>query len=313
MLKIDNLDVYDVIIAWGAGQNFKDLYRNQFRIDYLVDQDGKKVGNVIHGKTVSLMIDDLVKDKNTLFVVSSSDYYYEIHECIRGNYPSADIISLRDLIMLYGGERNYYCLWGIDAIVNDILMRAGYSYPDIKYIEVGANHPLHGSATMSMYMKGSEGMLIEPNPELIPSLVEMRPRDKVLNCGVGSEESSMTFYRLDNSYRSSFDPETVKKNVELGFSIVDKIDVPIKTLDSIFEKMPTEWSKSCYVSVATMGFEDRVLRGFDHMKWAPPIVSVGYSSDRVLEEKIFKDYRIIAEVPKHKILVTQEIYRIIMG
>lgn len=60
---IDNLDSYDVIIAWGAGRDFKVYYRNQFRIDTLVDKDEKNTERSLKEKLSLLLIKNLFEIK----------------------------------------------------------------------------------------------------------------------------------------------------------------------------------------------------------------------------------------------------------
>lgn len=54
----------------------------------------------------------------------------------------------------------------------------------MSYLEIGANHPISTSSTYLLYRKGAEGVLVEANPRLIPSLKRVRDRDKILNAAV---------------------------------------------------------------------------------------------------------------------------------
>ena len=41
-MKVKNLNTYDYIMIWGAGQQFQSRFRNQFKVDYLIDKKCEK-------------------------------------------------------------------------------------------------------------------------------------------------------------------------------------------------------------------------------------------------------------------------------
>ncbi len=313
-MKVKNLNTYDYIMIWGAGQQFQSRFRNQFKVDYLIDKKCEKkdketmVGIPLIAPTE---LQKICNNGKSLIVVSSDKYYEEICEEIREIPIECEIVKLTDLLAVYGTDNKSFCFWGIDALVKDILQRCDYQITDMSYIEVGANHPIHGSATEAFYLLGARGILIEPNPDCMPVLEELRPGDVCLNCGIGKENASMKFYRFaDNSYRNSFDIVEVKKNVARGYKLLDEIEIPIVSLDNVIEKYKVDTAQT-YLSIQVMGSELEVLDGFAYQNYEFPIISIAYYDDKVLKHRIFKDYREIARVPKHVILVKPEIYNAI--
>lgn len=310
-MRLDDLGKYEHIAIWGAGVEFKQKFRKQFHVSYLLDKDVDKQGEIVNGLPVASpeILADL---KNVLVVISSTRCSNEILSEIKSKYPGYDAISLDEILYVLGRNQQTFCLWGIDAFVRDICLRGGHKLPNMSYIEIGCNHPFYGSATASFYLAGAHGILIEPDERFNSVINDMRPRDTLLNCGIGKKSGEMTFYRMDNSYRSSFDIEVVRLNEKRGFRVVEEVKVPVRTLDWVIETYNVD-AESAYLSIPSMGAERDVLDGYDHKKYPVPVLSVGFNSADVLQARIFEDYKVIGEVPRHKILVRNDIYERIMG
>lgn len=307
-MYIDNLENYNRIVIWGSGKGLEDWYHNEFKVDFIVDKDLLKEGMIVKGlsvKNIRVLTEEYAG--KTLIVVSALKFYEEIKEEIYQMGIVADVVDIKLMNYIYDKSKKSFCLWGIDVLVSDILERSGYELSEISYIEVGANHPYYGSATANMYLNGAKGILIEPNPDLYEILSELRSRDKVITCGVAEDEGNMTFYRLDNSYRNTFDYEQVSKNIERGYELVDEILVPVHTLNKIIDENEIDSTKT-YLSIQVMGSEKSVLNAFEYKTYQFPIISIAYYSDDVLDMPIFQDYKVIAQVPRHIILVKKEIF-----
>ncbi|MCM1425823.1 MAG: FkbM family methyltransferase [Eubacterium sp.] len=307
-MKVKALGHYDYIIIWGIGRQFRTYFKNQFKVDFLIDRNGG--GKMVSGipTLYPMNLPDICNKGKTLIVVSSDKYYEDIIADIKEMALDCETVRLIDLLAVYGTENKSFCCWGVDALAKDILQRSGYPISDMSYIEVGANHPIHGSATEAFYLLGARGILIEPNPDCMSVLQELRPEDKCLNCGIGKEKGTMKFYRFaDNSYRNSFDWGEVKKNIARGYKLQDEIEIPIISINDVIEKYNVDTSKT-FLSIQVMGSEWEFLEGFSYNNYDFPVISIAYYDDKVLEHSIFRDYKEIARVPKHIILVKQEIY-----
>lgn len=310
-MKIKSIGTYDHVLIWGIGQQFQTLFKNQFKVDFIVDRkscdDGKRILGIPLIPPEKLP--DICSKGKTLIVVSSNKYYEDIYEKTKKLNVNCEIVRMSDLLALYGVDNKSFCLWGIDALVKDILQRGGYQIADMSYIEVGANHPIYGSATEAFYLLGARGILIEPNPDCIPILQDLRPEDRCLNCGIGKEKGTMKFYRFaDNSYRNSFNYGEVEKNIARGYRLLDEIDVPVFSIDDIIKNYKVDTSRT-YLSVQVMGAELEVLENFSYKDYDFPVISIAYYNEQVLSHKIFNDYWEIARVPRHIILVKPDVYK----
>jgi FkbM family methyltransferase len=73
----------------------------------------------------------------------------------------------------------------IEAVLASHCRLAGRSMASIRYVEVGANHPIQTSNTYLLYAKhGARGVLVEANPHLIADLERLRAGDRILQLAV---------------------------------------------------------------------------------------------------------------------------------
>jgi FkbM family methyltransferase len=94
---------------------------------------------------------------------------------------------------------------GEDLLVVGWFQHYGCDLSRIRYVDVGANHPVVLSNTFLLYQAGARGVLIEPDPTLAELLRARRPRDIVVNAGVAFDERrSATLFRMTSSVFNTF-------------------------------------------------------------------------------------------------------------
>lgn len=98
------------------------------------------------------------------------------------------------------------------------------------YIDVGACHPWRESNTYKLYLRGWDGLTIEPNPDAAPLFRKMRPRDTHLTIGIAAEPATLTYQRFDDAKLNSFDPEQATR---MNATPRDRIDVPCLPLSEV--------------------------------------------------------------------------------
>ena len=86
--------------------------------------------------------------------------------------------------LLLPGSQSGYSQFGEDLIISHLFRGLGIQRPT--YLDIGANHPKFISNTYYFYQRGSHGVLVEPNPRLSRKLRSVRPRDLILEIGIGS-------------------------------------------------------------------------------------------------------------------------------
>lgn len=113
----------------------------------------------------------------------------------------------------------------VEAIINAIFLDDPRRAGKIRYLEIGANHPIASSSTFLFYSKGARGVLVEANPNLIPQLAGIRRDDVVINAAVvASELTSATLYISNKSELSSTRRDFISSFP--GATVIDEISVP---------------------------------------------------------------------------------------
>ncbi len=141
------------------------------------------------------------------------------------------------------------------------------------YIDVGAWSPDIDSVTKAFYESGWSGINIEPNPDYVKLYDEKRKRDINLVVAVGDTTCEAEMYFNSNSGLSSLDKKIADaNNSELGcVSVSAKVE--IITLKQICEENCLN-KDIHFLKVDVEGFEERVLKGNDWLKFRPWVVVV---------------------------------------
>lgn len=158
------------------------------------------------------------------------------------------------------------------------------------YLEIGTNQPLICNNTYNFYIKGCYGVCIEPDKNMVDFIKAKRPRDIVLNIGIGLTESPEAMFYLFpakvNGW-STFSKEEAlvrQKETKIDFTT---LSVPLKSINSIinqyFKPHPN------FISIDVEGLDLEILKSMDFEKYKPEVICVetitfGYLNNT--EEKI---------------------------
>jgi FkbM family methyltransferase len=169
--------------------------------------------------------------------------------------------------------KHSYAQAGEDLIVEFIAK--AMEIDDINYLDIGAHHPTRFSNTYLFYKRGFQGVLVEPDPELMASIRTARPRDVCIEAGVGVHASTTAqFFVMSTRTLNTFSEDEAKRYEAMGTQQIEKVlSVPLVTLDDIFadrfcDKEPT------LVSIDIEGLDFEVLSTLDFNKYRPPIVCI---------------------------------------
>ncbi len=127
-----------------------------------------------------------------------------------------------------------YSQYGEDLIILNIFQILGIRQPS--YLDVGAHHPFNISNTALLYLRGSRGINVEANPNLIDLFTQHRSEDINLNVGVAPTCGTLDFYFIDDfSGRNTFCREVADEFIRLNphFSIQKILPVPVTTIEDI--------------------------------------------------------------------------------
>ena len=163
---------------------------------------------------------------------------------------------------------------GEDVIMNRYFEFIGIQSPT--YLDIGANDPEKFSNTYFFYKKGSSGVCVEPNPALVGKFSKLRPRDRVLNVGVGiSQEKEADFYIMDWHEFSTLSKERAYK-VQTFYNgrnnIKEIVKIPLITINEIinnwFSKVPD------ILNLDVEGIDFEIIQKLDFEKYRPTIICI---------------------------------------
>lgn len=168
-----------------------------------------------------------------------------------------------------------YSQTGEDTIIMHILSKLEKNVETISYLDIGCNHYKNYNNTFRFYQKGMSGVLVEANPMLIDELKKFRPRDIILNYGVGIDASQiLEFYIINGGGLSSFNKKAIDKVIKNDpDAFIERIEkIKIITINEIISNycidVPT------IVSIDIEGDEYIVLESLDSNIYRPLIFIV---------------------------------------
>lgn len=142
------------------------------------------------------------------------------------------------------------------------------------YLDIGANDPFYISNTALFYQNGSRGINIEANPALIENFKKSRPEDINLNFGIGSKESTLDFYVMNDPTLSSFSREECEKFISTGiYHITNVLKINVTTIQKILD----EFSNGVFPDFLTIdaeGMDFEILRTIDYTRSPPKVICV---------------------------------------
>jgi FkbM family methyltransferase len=172
-----------------------------------------------------------------------------------------------------------YAQSGEDLILAHLFYKAGIQKPN--YLDIGANHPSYISNTYYFYLRGSHGVCIEPNPSLCKQIKKIRPRDVVLNAGVGIDslkEADFYLFPPEADGLSTFSKSEAEYWGKVGMKNVGKIKykevikIPLMNINEIIEKNFDE--RPDFLSMDVEGLDLAILKSLDYSKFSPKVICV---------------------------------------
>jgi FkbM family methyltransferase len=121
-------------------------------------------------------------------------------------------------------------------VARDLL---GVEHPT--YLDIGAADPIKGNNTYLMYETlGGHGVLVEPNPTFARALRRVRPRDTVVEAGIGVAETSAADYYVikGDPLHNTFSTEQVA-SLQRGKSesVVERVvKMPLLDINQVIAK-----------------------------------------------------------------------------
>ena len=208
-----------------------------------------------------------------------------------------------------------YSQTGEDLIVNRILNRLKISNP--YYLDLGGYHPHIMSNTYHFYEKGSNGLIVEANPNLIPAFKKYRPKDKVENigvCGIDGDGMSLKFYEFENQTVSTFSEVEKNKLLYKGEKLLTEHLITMYTLNQIINQFCKK--KPHFVSIDLEGIDLEVLQSYNFDTYMPLVFCIETAqmpedtkNQKIIDLMNSKGYLLLADTYINSIFVVEGVWK----
>jgi FkbM family methyltransferase len=141
------------------------------------------------------------------------------------------------------------------------------------YIDIGSGHPVYDNTSFAFYLKGWQGITVEPNPALARLSTAVRPRDRHVEALLGAAVGEATFYLVDDFHGLSTMIESHAHAAQRQFGKSSHpLVVPVTTLKELCrEHVPATFE---FLKVDVEGAEREVLLNGDWQNFRPKVVVV---------------------------------------
>jgi FkbM family methyltransferase len=202
---------------------------------------------------------------------------------------------------------------GEDLCILNFFTLLGISKPS--YLDLGAHHPTNISNTALLYSRGSRGVNVEANPNLIQEFLKQRPDDLNLNVGVATSLGSLPFYMIDeHSGRNTFSKQEAENFVTEypQFKIQKVINVQCFPIKEILKRCPNGEYPD-FLSMDVEGFDYEILKQMDleYSKTSPKIicVEVRQEDSKKFREVLWPMYPLILRFGSNLVCIREDVYQ----
>lgn len=164
------------------------------------------------------------------------------------------------------------------------------------YLEIGTNQPLLCNNTYNLYSKGCYGVCVEPDSGMIELIRAKRPRDIVLNIGIGlTNTPEATFYLFPkhvNGWSTFSKDEAIIRQKETNINFTT-VPVALKSINSIIEEYFDPHPN--FISIDVEGLDLEILKSLNFEKFKPEMICVetitfGYLDNTEMKINEISDY-----------------------
>lgn len=163
--------------------------------------------------------------------------------------------------------QNSYTPFGEDIIIDKLLKAKKGGF----YVDVGAYDPTRFSITKRFYLRGWNGINIEPNPEGIKKFTKERSRDINLNIGIADKNGVLDFFRFEPESLSTFSKKEARRYQKQGYKLIETLTIEVYKLGVVLTKYHNGKSID-FFNIDTEGSDYEVLKSNNWNKFRPRVI-----------------------------------------
>lgn len=140
------------------------------------------------------------------------------------------------------------------------------------YMDVGAAHPTRSNNTYLLYWDMAHGVLVEPNPMFCDLLRRVRPRDVVVQAGIGAGGAAEAdYYEIrGNPMLNTFSAEQVE-GLKRGGQVVERVTkMPLLDINRVIEEHLGRAPD--LLSTDVEGLDYAILQTVDFPRFRPAVI-----------------------------------------
>ena len=153
------------------------------------------------------------------------------------------------------------------------------------YVDIGAHHPQRFSNTYLFYLKGWNGINIDPIPGKMELFNQLRSRDINLEFGISQFGNSLTYYIFNEQALNTFSKEIADQR-KAPYKVIQEKQIETYTLAKVLEQYLPPNQEIDFLSIDVEGLDEEVVKSNDWKKYRPHIILAEALKTTSLEEAI---------------------------
>ena len=163
-----------------------------------------------------------------------------------------------------------YAQHGDDLFIINLFELMAIENPS--YLDIGANHPFIISNTALLYKRGSRGINVEANPNLMQAFYDHRPEDVNVNLGIAPTNGKLEYYMFDVDGWNTFSKSERDKTIANGYPVKETKLIEVITINELLDRCCVKWPD--LLSIDCEGLDYQILESARFAGAGPKIICV---------------------------------------
>lgn len=165
---------------------------------------------------------------------------------------------------------------GEDRIVKMLLESEKIVESDVTYLDIGCNDPiaLNNTFLLSRTFNIKKGVLVEPNTQLSKQIAKARPKDIVVNKGIGVVAGELSYYDFGD-YHTLNTCSDEEKNfiIKQGFTLKSTTKIEIVPINDLLHEYFSD-GRLDFLSIDIEGQDEEIVKSIDYEFIRPAIICI---------------------------------------